>query len=77
MNEVIKAMEERRSVRKFKPDMPEKSDLDQIIEAGLYAANGRGKQAAIVVAVTDRKLRDKISGDNRKIGGWQEDFDPF
>lgn len=77
MNEIIKAMEERRSVRKFKPDMPEKSDLDQIIEAGLYAANGRGKQAAIVVAVTDRKLRDKISGDNRKIGGWQEGFDPF
>ena len=77
MNEVIKAMEERRSVRQFKTDMPEKAAIEQIIEAGLYAANGRGKQAAIVVAVTDKKLRDKISEDNRKIGGWQEGFDPF
>ena len=77
MNEIIKAMEERRSVRKFKPDMPSKSEIDQIIEAGLYAANGRGKQAVITVAVTNKQLRDKISEDNRKIGGWQEGFDPF
>ena len=46
MNEVIKAMQERRSIRKFKPDMPKKEDLEQIIEAGLYAANGKGEQAA-------------------------------
>lgn len=77
MNDIIKAMEERRSVRKFKPDMPAKADIEEIIEAGLYAANGRGKQAAIIVAVTDRKLRDKIAEDNRQIGGWQEGFDPF
>lgn len=31
MNEIIKAMEERRSIRKFKPDMPTKEDLEQII----------------------------------------------
>ena len=31
MNEIIKAMEERRSVRKFKPDMPKKADIEQII----------------------------------------------
>ena len=77
MNEIIKAMEERRSVRKFKPAMPAKADIGQIIEAGLYAANGRGKQCAIVIAVTDKKLRDKIAEDNRKIGGWAEGFDPF
>ena len=77
MNEVIKAMEERRSVRKFKPELPEKADIDQIIEAGLYAANGRGRQAAIILAVTDKALRDRIAEDNRKIGGWAEGFDPF
>ena len=77
MNEIIKAMEERRSIRRFKPDMPKKEDLEQIIEAGLYAANGKGKQAAIVVAVTNRELRDRIAGDNCKIGGWEEGFDPF
>ncbi len=78
MNEIIKAMKERRSVRKFKPEMPSREDIDLIIESGLYAANGRGEQGAIIVAVTDKKLRDKISADNRKIGGWpDEDFDPF
>ena len=77
MNEIIKAMEERRSIRKSKPDMPSKEDLNQIIEAGLYAANGKGKQATITVAVTKKELRDRISAVNAKIGGWDEGFDPF
>ena len=64
MNEIIKAMEERRSIRKFKPDMPAKEDLEQIIEAGLYAANGMGKQATITVAVTNKELRDRLSAIN-------------
>ena len=77
MNEIINAMKERRSIRKFKPEMPAKSDIDQIIEAGLYAANGRGMQGAIIIAVTDKAARDKLSDTNRKIGGWDEGFDPF
>ena len=77
MNDIIKAMEERRSIRKFKADMPKKEELEQIIEAGLYAANGMGKQAVITVAVTNKELRDKISKANCEIGGWKEDFDPF
>jgi nitroreductase len=77
MNDIIKAMKERRSIRKFKLDMPEKDDIEQIIEAGLYAANGMGKQATITIAVTNKDLRDKISAINCKIGGYKEDFDPF
>lgn len=41
MNDILNAMKERRSIRKFKPDMPAKKDMEQIIEAGLYAANAR------------------------------------
>ena len=77
MNEIIKAMKERRSIRKFKSEMPSKTDIEQIIEAGLYAANGMGKQSTVTIAVTNKKLRDKISEINRKIGGWKEEFDPF
>jgi len=76
MNDIIKAMEERRSIRKFKQEMPSKSDIGQIIEAGLYAASARGEQSAIIVAVTNKELRDRISADNCKVGGW-ENFDPF
>lgn len=77
MNEVIKAMKERRSIRKFKAEMPPKADLEQIVEAGLYAANGRGRQAVITIAVTDKELRDKLSEVNNEIMGGPEGNDPF
>lgn len=77
MNEVLKAMKERRSIRKFTPEMPEREDLERIIEAGLYAPSARGRQAAIVVAVTNKELRDKFAAINCKIGGWDPSFDPF
>ena len=77
MNEVIKAMKERRSIRKFKAEMPPKADLEQIVEAGLYAANGRGKQAVITIAVTDKELRDKLSAVNNEIMGGPEGNEPF
>ena len=77
MNDIIQAMKTRRSIRQFKPDMPRKEDLQQIIEAGLYAANGRGRQGAIILAVTNRELRDRLSALNREIGGFPEGKDPF
>lgn len=77
MNEVIKAMKERRSIRKFKAEMPSKADLEQIVEAGLYAANGRGRQAVITIAVTDKELRNKLSAVNNEIMGGPEGNDPF
>ncbi|MBR6352075.1 MAG: nitroreductase [Firmicutes bacterium] len=76
MNEVLKAMRERRSVRSFKPDMPEKKDVDAVIEAGLYAASAMGQQSPIIVAVTNRQLREKLAKDNCAIGGYG-DIDPF
>ena len=77
MNEVLQAIKTRRSIRKFKLDMPRREDIDQIIEAGLYAASGMGRQSSIIVAVTDKALRDKLAADNARIGGWDAGFDPF
>ncbi len=57
--------------------MPKKEDLEQIIEAGLFAANGMGKQAVITVAVINKELRDKLSKVNCEIGSWKDGFDPF
>ena len=76
MNEIIKAMEERRSIRKFQPTMPTKDDLAQIVEAGLYAASGMGRQSAIIIAVTNKELRDELAKTNAEIMG-KPDFDPF
>ena len=77
MNEIIKAMKERRSIRKFKAQMPKEEDLAQIVEAGLYAASGKNQQAAIILAITNKEMRDKLSKANCKIGGWPDGFDPF
>ena len=77
MSDVLKAMEERRSIRKYKADMVPQEIIDKIIEAGLYAASGKGTQNTIIIQVTNKELRDKISEMNCKIGGWKEGFDPF
>ncbi len=37
--------------------MPKSEDIDGVIEAGLYAASGRGKQSPIILAVTNKELR--------------------
>lgn len=77
MNEIIKAMKDRRSIRKFKPELPPKEMIEEIIEAGLYAANGRNEQAVVTIAVTNKEFRDKLMKDNCEIGGWSESYNPF
>lgn len=75
MNDIIKAMEERRSIRKYRADMIPSDIIDRICEAGIYAASGKGNQSPIIIAVTDKALRDKLSAMNARIMG--VDFDPF
>lgn len=77
MNEILACIKQRRSIRKFKPDLIPCEDMDAIIEAGLYAASGMGKQATKIIAVTNKKVRDELSDLNRQIGGWKPGFDPF
>ena len=60
MNETVNLMITRRSVRKFKSDMIPKEIIDEIITAGTYAASGRNSQSPIIIAVTNKELRDKI-----------------
>lgn len=74
-NEIIKTIKERRSVRRFKPDMIPDNIIEQIAEAGTYSATGMGKQSPIILAVTDKALRDRLSKMNAKIMG--KDIDPF
>lgn len=77
MSVVLDQIKSRRSVKKYKPDPVPQQVLDQIIEAGLYAASGKGQQSAIILQVTNRELRDEISRRNCEIGGWEAGFDPF
>lgn len=75
MNETLKVLEERRSCRKFKPDMITEEELNAVIRAGTYAPTGMGKQSPIIIAVTNKELRDELAKVNAQIIGW--DMDPF
>ena len=75
MSNVLEEMKTRRSIRKFKPDAIPQEILDQIIEAGTYAANGRGAQNVIIIQVTNKEKRDEISKKNAEIMG--SEGDPF
>ena len=62
MNDVIKALIERRSCKNFDPNkIVEKEKLDLILEAGKYAANGRGLQAATMVVIQNKETISKIA----------------
>ena len=75
MNESIKNMIERRSIRAYKPDMVKKKDIEEIVKAGTYAATGMNRQSPVIIAVTDQETRDKLSAMNAAIMG--TDTDPF
>lgn len=76
MNEILKVLETRRSCRNFDPDkMISEEDLNAIIKAGTYAPTGMGKQSPIIIAVTNKEMRDMISKENAKI--MRTDSDPF
>lgn len=66
----------RRSIRSYKPDMVPEEVINRIVEAGTYAATGMGKQSPIIIAVTNKELRDKLSKTNAEIMG-HPDMDPF
>ena len=72
---VLKVIEERRSIRAYKPDKVPADIIDKIVEAGLYAPSGMGRQSVIIIAITDKDTRDRLSSLNASIMG--SDGDPF
>ncbi|MCC8100861.1 MAG: nitroreductase [Clostridiales bacterium] len=75
MNEVLKCLEERRSVRKFKSEQIKDSELEQILKAGIYAPTGMGAQSPIIVVVQDAPTIEKLSKMNAAVMG--ASIDPF
>ena len=75
MNEVLKCLEERRSVRRYRKEQIKESQLEQILEAGMYAPTGMGMQSPIMVVVQDPEMIARLSGMNAAIMGTGSD--PF
>lgn len=71
----LESIKTRRSIRKYKSDPVPQELLNKIIDAGLYAPSGMGRQATIILSVTNKEVRDQLSKLNARIMG--TDTDPF
>ena len=75
MSDLLEKIKTRRSIRKYKPDMVPKEIIDKIVTAGTYEPTARNRQSPIIIAVTNKELRDKLSKLNAEIMGTEGD--PF
>ena len=75
-NEVIKALETRRSIRAYKPEQIADKELETVLEAGTWAPTARGLQDPWIVAVQKPELLQRICRMNAAVWG-REDIDPF
>jgi len=66
MNEAIRNMTERRSVRKFQQKQIPEEDLQQILEAARFAPTGMDRQQVLYIVVQDAEtlaLLNKMNGE--------------
>ena len=79
--EALECMKTRRSCRAYSDRMPSREVLERICEAGTYAPTGHGKQSPLIVAVTNREVRNRLSAMNAKVMSKMhplpDGFDPF
>jgi len=75
-NQILHALEERRSIRKYKKDQVDETALEAILRAGTYAPTGRNLQAPVIVAVQDKDTIEQLRRMNAAIMGDQT-IDPF
>lgn len=75
MNETIKTLLNRRSVRKFKTDQITDEELNAVLEAGKYAPSGANQQSALLIAVQNKDMIKKITKMNAAVIG--KDTDPY
>ena len=75
MANTLDTIKTRRSIRKYKSDAVPEEILNKIIEAGSYAPSGMGRQPVIILAVTNKELRDRLSKLNADV--MHSTNDPF
>ena len=76
VNETLKVLKERRSIRKYKKEQVAPETLEAILDAGTWAASAKGGQAAVMVLVQDPETISYMSALNAEIQG-RPGTDPF
>lgn len=75
MADTLETIKTRRSIRKYKNEAIPEEVLNKIVEAGTYAPSGMGRQSTIILAVTNKEVRDQLSKINASVMG--SNSDPF
>ena len=75
MNDILNIFETRSSCRKYLDKKVPRETLEKIVRAGTYAATGMNRQSPVIIAVSDKALRDRLSKLNAAVMG--SDSDPF
>ena len=76
MNETIQVLCNRRSCKKYNDNKVPQHLLNEILKCGSYAANGMGKQSAVIVVVEDSNVIKELEKINAHIMG-NEQLKPF
>lgn len=76
MNETLKVLQTRRSIRKYKAEQISDEELNAVLEAGTWAPTGMGKQSPVMVVVQDKETIAGLSRANAEIQG-RPGTDPF
>jgi nitroreductase len=61
MESTLQDLKNRRSIRSFKPEQITDEELEKILEAGIFAPTGMGRQSPKIVVIQDRATIDKLS----------------
>lgn len=76
MNETLRTLCQRRSIRNYQRKQIREEDLNAILEAGTWAPSGKGLQTAVMVVVQKPETLTQLSRSNAAILG-EPGSDPF
>ncbi|AKN30894.1 diguanylate cyclase [Clostridium carboxidivorans P7] len=76
MNETMKTLLNRRSIRKYKSEQIKDEELKAVLEAGKYAPSGANQQSALFIVVQNKDIIKKISKMNAAVME-KENVDPY
>lgn len=76
MNETLRVLKERRSVRRYKAEQITEAELNAVLEAGTWAPSAKGLQTSVLVVVQDPETIAYLSRMNAQIMG-KPGTDPF
>lgn len=69
MNDTIKTIIERRSIRDYEQQLVNKDILNEILKAGTYAPSARNSQSSIIILVEDEIVKNKLKELSVKLRG--------